>query len=31
MSGKNLLISIMKPAVKLIHNVNKTGAVDKYF
>ena len=30
-SGKKRLISIMKPAVKLNHNVNKTGAVDKYF
>ena len=30
-SGKNLFISIINPAVKVIHKVNKTGAVDKYF
>jgi len=31
MSGKKRLISMMKPAVKLIQIVKRTGAVDKYF
>ena len=31
MSGKNRFISIIRPAVKVIHKVNNTGAVDKYF
>jgi hypothetical protein len=31
MSGKNLLASITKAAVKDNHAVIKTGAVDKYF
>jgi len=31
MSGKNLLISIINPAVKLNHIVSITGASDKYF
>ena len=31
MSGKKRLISIIKPAVKVIQIVKRTGAVDKYF
>jgi len=31
MSGKNLFISIINPAVKVIQIVKRTGAVDKYF
>ena len=31
MSGKNRLISIINPAVNVIHIVKRTGAVDKYF
>jgi hypothetical protein len=31
MSGKKRLISMIIPAVKVNNNVNKTGAVDKYF
>ena len=31
MSGKKRLISMIIPAVKLINNVKRTGAVDKYF
>lgn len=30
-SGKNLFISIINPAVNVNQIVNKTGAVDKYF
>jgi hypothetical protein len=30
MSGKNRLISIIKPAVNVIQIVARTGAVDKY-
>ena len=31
MSGKKRLISIINPAVNVIHNVPITGAVDRYF
>ena len=30
MSGKNLFISIIKPAVKVSHIAPTTGTVDKY-
>ena len=31
MSGKNRLISIINPAVKVNHIAKATGTVDKYF
>jgi len=31
MSGKNLLISIINPAVNVSHKVKRTGAVERYF